>query len=68
MTEFSGISGVKGCSFLPPSVDKQLPLPEKGVHPSYTQERFQEMTVRPEKQAAEVRSLVTSLMQKVKTS
>jgi hypothetical protein len=36
MTEFSGISGVKGRSFPPPSVDKQLPLPEKGVHPSYT--------------------------------
>jgi hypothetical protein len=34
MTEFSGISGVKGRSFPPPSVDKQLPLPEKGVYPS----------------------------------
>jgi len=27
---------VKGRSFPPPSVDNQLPLPEKGVYPSYT--------------------------------
>ena len=36
MSEFSGISGVKGRSFPPPSVDKQLPVPEEGVYPSYT--------------------------------
>lgn len=31
-----GVSGVKGRSLPHPSVDKQLPSPEKGVHPSYT--------------------------------
>jgi hypothetical protein len=34
MTEFSEISGVKARSFPSPSVDEQLPLPEKGVYPS----------------------------------
>jgi len=35
MIECSGISGVKGRSFPPPSADKQLPHPEKGLYLFY---------------------------------
>jgi hypothetical protein len=36
LTEFSGISGVMDRWFPSPSVDKRLPLAEKGVYPFYT--------------------------------
>jgi len=33
MTEWSGSSGGKGFSFQPPSLDKEVYLPEKGFSP-----------------------------------
>ena len=60
VSEFSGIVGGKGRLFSPLSVAKQWPLPEKGVYPSYTQERFQEMMIRTDNQGAEIRILLES--------
>jgi hypothetical protein len=66
MTEFSGISGVKGRSFPPPSVDKPLPLPEKGVYPSYTQVSVPSpiRSHRPEKDTTSSHSRSGRMMQK----